>query len=66
MSVSGLCNVCGRGETTHVCDRCGAFVCERHYDHEAGLCTECAAELRRGRAGPEDDATPDDVDEYRL
>ncbi|MFB6134272.1 MAG: zinc finger HIT domain-containing protein [Halanaeroarchaeum sp.] len=43
MSVSGLCEICERGEATHACDRCGALVCSEHYDESSGLCSECAA-----------------------
>ncbi|MFB6268546.1 MAG: hypothetical protein ABEH83_01285 [Halobacterium sp.] len=52
MSVSGVCQICERGDAQFACDRCGAVVCEAHYDAETGYCTECAAEARGGPGGP--------------
>ncbi|QSG05559.1 Zinc finger domain [Halapricum desulfuricans] len=57
MSVSGLCDVCGQPDVDHVCDRCGRLVCDRHYDAELGVCTECGSEIRGNR---------DDADTYRF
>ena len=68
MSVSGLCEVCQQPDVDHTCDRCGQLVCDRHYDEEAGVCVECAAELgRSGGAGKgSDEDLPDGVDTYEL
>ncbi|WP_336036581.1 zinc finger HIT domain-containing protein [Halobacterium yunchengense] len=54
MSVSGLCQICERQRADYQCSRCGALVCEAHYDPETGYCTDCAAEVRAGRgdSGP--------------
>jgi hypothetical protein len=70
MSVSGLCEICGQPDVEYTCDRCGKLVCDEHFDREVGYCTECAAELRRGRGEggrrePGEDM-PDGVDEYRF
>jgi len=48
MSVSGLCQVCERYEAVDRCERCGALACGRHYEPEAGICVECAAETGAG------------------
>ena len=48
MSVSGVCQLCETGQAQFSCDRCGAIVCEAHYDSATGFCTECAAEVRGG------------------
>lgn len=69
MSVSGLCEICGQGEAAHGCDRCGALVCEDHYDETLGLCVECAAEVSPGsghRDTDREDRGPDGVDTYRF
>jgi hypothetical protein len=54
MSVTGLCQVCGSEQAQFSCDRCGAVVCQSHYDAASGFCTECAGEVRGGReqSGP--------------
>ncbi|MFB6073337.1 MAG: hypothetical protein ABEJ88_10285 [Halobacterium sp.] len=60
MSVSGLCSICENAQARFTCDRCGAVVCQAHYDADTGFCTECAAEVRRGRedaTGGRDDVT---------
>ncbi|GAA0311220.1 hypothetical protein GCM10009066_25640 [Halarchaeum salinum] len=49
MSVTGLCQICEAAEAQFACDRCGAVVCQAHYDPSLGLCEECAAEERRSR-----------------
>lgn len=67
MSVSGLCEICGRGEVQWSCDRCGKLVCREHYDRESGLCVECASEVRRpGEATSDNDEWRDGVDTYRM
>ncbi|GAD53744.1 hypothetical protein MBEHAL_2504 [Halarchaeum acidiphilum MH1-52-1] len=53
MSVTGLCQICESAEAQFACDRCGAVVCQAHYDPALGLCEECAAEERRSRNGDE-------------
>jgi DNA-directed RNA polymerase subunit RPC12/RpoP len=60
MSVAGLCGVCERAEAKYVCDRCGTPVCEDHHDHELGLCSKCAAQVRASR-GEGSDADADDT-----
>lgn len=49
MSVAGLCGMCERAQATYVCDRCGAPVCDTHYDTSVGVCTDCASEVKSGR-----------------
>ena len=53
MSVSGLCQICEREEATHRCDRCGALVCDEHFDATTGYCSDCLR-LLRGEGNPED------------
>jgi len=48
MSVTGLCQRC-ESEARFSCDRCGALVCQAHYDPSTGYCTDCAGEVRGGR-----------------
>ncbi|ODR83456.1 hypothetical protein BG842_09025 [Haladaptatus sp. W1] len=55
MSVTGLCQICEAAEATHDCDRCGALVCDEHWNRQSGFCVECAAELGVGEGG----STPD-------
>ncbi|WP_423999468.1 hypothetical protein ACOZ4I_11030 [Haloarcula salina] len=66
MSVAGLCELCGRPEVDHGCDRCGQLVCDEHWSEDTGLCVECAADAGRpdDRRVPED--APDGVDTYRF
>jgi len=45
MSVTGLCQMCESARAQFSCDRCGATVCEDHYDAANGFCAECAAAL---------------------
>jgi len=49
MSVTGLCQICESAAAQFACERCGAVVCQAHYDPGLGLCEECAAEERRSR-----------------
>lgn len=65
MSVTGLCTVCGNASATHVCDRCGALVCDRHWDAATGFCVECAADLG-DREHAESNDRPEDTDTYRF
>lgn len=51
MSVTGLCQICESAEARFACDRCGAVVCDAHYDPQLGYCQECAAEARRSSGG---------------
>lgn len=46
MSLETLCQICEAATAKHQCSRCGALVCEAHYDPKRGLCTECAKEVR--------------------
>lgn len=48
MSVSGLCQICESNAAEESCERCGALVCERHYDGEHAMCVSCVAETTRG------------------
>ena len=69
MSVSGLCEVCQRPEVDHTCHRCGQLVCDRHFEDDSGVFTECVADVGRPgsptqREGDED--MPDGVDTYRF
>ncbi|WP_229122244.1 hypothetical protein [Halapricum desulfuricans] len=59
MSVSGLCEICGKPDIEHTCNRCGQLVCERHYNAEMGVCVECVSEISGG-------TERDDVDTYRF
>ncbi|MFB6159922.1 MAG: hypothetical protein ABEJ61_01960 [Haloferacaceae archaeon] len=60
MSTTTLCQICGSAPATHACERCGAAVCEEHYDEDLGLCVDCAAEVR-GRDGADDVGPGGDV-----
>jgi hypothetical protein len=62
MSVTGLCQLCERGQAQFACDRCGTVVCDDHYDSATGLCTECAQEVRGG-GGADDTHEPGDWDD---
>ncbi|MFC7194498.1 hypothetical protein ACFQL4_07235 [Halosimplex aquaticum] len=70
MSVSGLCEVCQQPAVDHTCDRCGNLVCDRHFDAELGVCSECVAEIRGGDpsdpTGTSDDDMPDGADTYEY
>lgn len=48
MSVEGLCQICENRTADHQCNRCGALVCQVHYDAETGLCADCASEAAPG------------------
>jgi hypothetical protein len=58
MSVTGLCVICDRPAVEHSCDRCGQLVCNRHWDNQRRICTECSGETGRGPIDP----LPDGVD----
>lgn len=45
MSLSGLCEICQSPGVEYTCDRCGQLVCNRHFDVQLGVCTDCAAEI---------------------
>lgn len=65
MSVTGLCDVCGRENIDHTCDRCGSLVCEKHYEPSVGYCVECAGEV--GVSDPaSSDHRPDETDTYQF
>lgn len=67
MSVSSPCELCGETDIEGACERCGRLVCERHYDAELALCTECAGELGDRPANvPSGEEMPDGVDTYRF
>lgn len=67
MSVSSPCEICGKADVQHACDRCGQLVCEKHFEKGLGLCLECSAEVggdaREDQPSSED--LPDGVDYYR-
>jgi hypothetical protein len=48
MSLETLCQICEAAPAEHQCARCGALVCDAHYDETTGLCTECAKNARGG------------------
>lgn len=54
MSITGVCQLCDSTGAQFGCDRCGAVVCQAHYDSQTGFCTECASEVRGGpgESGP--------------
>jgi len=60
MSVEGLCQICEAERARYGCNRCGAVVCEDHYDRETGLCTNCAAAAGK-RPKSEDEEDESDV-----
>jgi len=67
MSVSSPCEICGRADVEHTCDRCAKLVCERHYDEDTGFCVECAADVGGGDpTTPDPEDLPDGVDTYRF
>jgi len=40
--VAGLCDVCNKPSThLNTCWRCGARVCDEHFDKKTGLCVRC-------------------------
>lgn len=43
MSTAGLCAICEQREAIHSCRQCGAIVCDRHFNRDQALCTDCAA-----------------------
>jgi len=53
MSAADLCDVCESRPATRGCPRCGASVCDRHFDAEAGICADCSGSL-----GGADDVSP--------
>jgi hypothetical protein len=72
MSVEGLCQVCESAPGDHACERCGAVVCDRHFDDEYAMCVNCVAEVAGGDHDRDDDGGGrqfDDEDvpgEYRF
>ncbi|MFB6078800.1 MAG: hypothetical protein ABEJ80_07480 [Halarchaeum sp.] len=62
MSVTGLCQICEAREARFACERCGAVVCQEHYDADLGLCQSCATETRRARDDGERRRRDDDPD----
>ena len=63
MSTADLCDVCESRPATRACQRCGASVCDRHFDAEAGLCADCTGSLSgRDDVSPAHrDVDPDDL-----
>lgn len=39
-----LCEICGARQAKYVCQRCGALVCEHHFEWTEGLCSNCLKE----------------------
>ncbi|MDG5778684.1 hypothetical protein VB773_09835 [Haloarculaceae archaeon H-GB2-1] len=67
MSVAGGCAICQSGDVSGTCRRCGNLACERHYDAEYDLCTECVVEVGGGETGHSQKGEyPDGVGEYRF
>ncbi|WP_257298602.1 hypothetical protein [Haloarchaeobius sp. FL176] len=48
MSVETLCQICEDARASHRCNRCGAMVCDRHYEREHGMCLDCASRADPG------------------
>lgn len=48
MSVTSICQICNRATAEHDCRRCGALVCDQHYDHAKGVCADCAGGIGMG------------------
>jgi RecJ-like exonuclease len=63
MSVAELCDICESRQAVHTCRRCGASVCDRHFDDETGLCADCADSLtgREDVSPAHRDVDPDDL-----
>ena len=56
MSFQGVCQVCESALADRTCDQCGAFVCDRHFDADTGVCVSCASRIRGGDdVGGDDD-----------
>jgi hypothetical protein len=67
MSVAGGCELCQTGDVSDTCRRCGNLVCDRHYDPEYDLCTECVVEVGGGETGEQRGGEyPDGVGEYQF
>jgi hypothetical protein len=66
MSVSSPCEVCGKPQVEHSCDRCASLVCANHFDTETGLCAECQAQVGGGERRQGEEDLPDGVDTYRF
>jgi hypothetical protein len=66
VSVSGTCQICEQRSADHQCERCGALVCDRHYDAAHGLCSECAAETGADDGDGADRSGPDPDSEHRI
>jgi len=47
VNVTTTCDICGQARAQYQCERCASFVCADHYDASLGLCTDCAAQVRR-------------------
>lgn len=63
MSLAELCDICESRQATRTCTRCGASVCDRHYDEKAGLCADCEGSLtgREDVSPAHRDVDPDDL-----
>ena len=57
MSITGLCQICESARARHSCARCGALVCEDHYEPERGMCMDCAKASGLG----DEDVSPEDI-----
>lgn len=62
MSVTGLCQICESAEADHTCDRCGAVVCDSHFDSQRGICSQCLTELPSGQDVPDERNGPGEDD----
>ena len=47
MSVTGLCSICEAAPARHMCEHCGALVCDDHFDQRVGVCVNCARSMGR-------------------
>ncbi|WP_439027091.1 hypothetical protein [Haloarchaeobius sp. DT45] len=59
MSVAGLCQICEEARARQHCNRCGAMVCQNHFDREHGMCLDCT---RRADPG----GTTGETDTYQF
>lgn len=53
MSQSDLCEVGESRPATNVCPRCGAQVCDEHFDSDRQMCSACLSSIEG-----EDDVSP--------
>ena len=50
MEKAGICMHCnGLANPAYSCRMCGAVVCNECFDHELGLCRNCAGKIKPGK-----------------